>query len=351
MNRTSRPATLNRKLTALALPALIALAACESMFQARAAQDHPPPGEMVEIDGDRRIQLDCRGEGQPTVVFQSGGDVLGALAWRPVHDQVAQFTRACAYSRAGMLWSDPARGAFTPREVAEDLHAALTNAGESGEYVLVGHSRGGLYNMIYAGLYQGEIAGLVFADSSHPDQEEEFAGAGMPIGNYVSPAQELGLAFRWTGLMRMVDYPVDASISEEVEAFYPKSAAANAREARARHDTLELAGKFRDLRDWPVVVLAREPAELTQAWKREDSRNAYLLSADGLATGEDLPAAEIVWRRLQADLATWSSRARLQVVPESGHAFFFYQPEVIVAAVKEVVTAARVVHREPPLPN
>ncbi len=351
MNLTSRTAALRKTLLTLALPALAGLSACESVIQARAEQNHPAPGQLVEVEDDRRIQLDCRGEGQPTVVFQSGGDVLGALGWRPVHDEVAGFTRACAYSRAGMLWSDPATGSFTPREVAEDLHTALRNAGETGEYVLVGHSRGGLYNMIYAGIFQDEIAGLVFADSSHPDQEAEFEAAGISIGNYVSPAQELGLAFRWTGLMRMVDYPADASIADEVDAFYPKSAAANAREARRRHETLELAGKFRDLRDWPVVVLAREPAELTQAWKREDSRNAYLLSADGLATGEDIPAGEVVWRRLQADLATWSSRARLQIVPESGHAFFFYKPDVIVSAVKEVVTAARVVHREPPLPN
>ncbi len=335
----------------LALPLLAGLAACESVIQARAAEQHPPPGQLVAVGDGRRIQLDCRGEGQPTVVFQSGGDVLGALGWRPVHDRIAAFTRACAYSRAGMLWSDPARGAFSPKEVAEDLHAALANHGESGEYILVGHSRGGLYNMIYAGMYQEEIAGLVFADSSHPDQEAEFDAAGIPVGNYVSTAQELGLAFRWTGMMRLVDYPADPSIAEEVDAFYPKSAAANAREARSRRQTLELAGRFRDLRDWPVVVLAREPAALTQAWRREDSRNAYLLSADGLATGDDIPAAEVVWRRLQADLATWSSRARLQVVPESGHAFFFYKPDVIVAAVKEVVTAARVVHREPPLPN
>ncbi len=344
-------AVLQKALAAIVLPGLMGLSACETVMQQRAEQDFPPSGEMVELEDGRRIQLDCRGEGAPTVVFQSGGDVLGSLGWEPVHDRVAAFTRACAYSRAGVLWSDPRSGAFDPREVAEDLHEALNAAGESGEYVLVGHSRGGLYNMIYAGLYQDEIAGLVFADSSHPDQETAFAEAGLPLGSYVSPAQEVGLALRWTGMMRMVDYPVDPSIAEEVEAFYPKSAAANAREARKRHETLEFAGKFRDLRTWPVVVLAREPAELTEAWKREDSRNAYLLSADGLATGEDIPEGEVVWRRLQADLATWSSRARLEIVPESGHAFFFHKPEVVVSAVKEVVTAARVVHREPPLPN
>ena len=351
MKLDARRSWINCARAAPLAAALLAVSSCETVMQAQATRDFPATGELVELEDNRRLHLDCRGQGEPTVVFQSGGDVLGALGWSPVHDEIASFTRTCAYSRAGMLWSDPARGPFDPREVADDLHEALTSAGESGRYVLVGHSRGGLYNMIYAGLYQDEIAGLVFADSSHPDQEASFADAGIPLGDYVSPGQELSLALRWTGLMRLVEYPADPSIAAEVDAFYPKSAAANAREARQRHATLEMAGKFRDLRNWPVVVLAREPAELTLARQREDSRNAYLLSADGLVTGRDIPAGEIVWRRLQADLATWSSRARLQVVPESGHAFFFHKPDVIVSAVREVVTAARVVHRKPTLPN
>jgi hypothetical protein len=55
----------------------------------------------------------------------------------------------------------------------------------------------------------------------------------------------------------------------------------------------------------------------------------------------------VVWRRLQADLATWSSRARLQIVPESNHAFFFHRPDVVASAVDEVLAASRVVRRRP----
>ena len=51
--------------------------------------------------------------------------------------RMCQKSRACAYSRAGILWSDPASADFTPQEVAHDLHAALEAAGESGPYVLV----------------------------------------------------------------------------------------------------------------------------------------------------------------------------------------------------------------------
>lgn len=329
---------------ALAMP----LAACETLFEAQALREHPAPGKLVDIDGGRRIQIDCRGSGSPTVVFQSGGDLMGSLAWAPVLDKVAATSRACAYSRAGILWSDPARGPFRPEEVADDLHAALKAAGETGPYLLVSHSRGGLYSMIFAGRYRDEIAGLVFADSSHPDQETRFREAGLPVGDYVSPGQEMALAFRWTGLMRLSPYPADPSIASEVGAFYPRSAEANAREARARSATMETAGRYRDFQNWPVIVLARELPEQTQARRRADNHDAYLLSADGLVAGADTPESEVVWRRLQADLATWSSRGRLEIVPASNHAFFFHKPDVIVAAVEEVLAASRVVRRPAP---
>jgi pimeloyl-ACP methyl ester carboxylesterase len=336
---------------ALALPLLATLAGCESFLAAEAAKAHPVHGKLVDVGGGRHIQIDCRGENGPTVVFQSGGDMLGSLGWTPVLEKVSQTARACAYSRAGILWSDPATGQFDPQEVAHDLHAALEAAGEKPPYVLVAHSRGGLYNMIFAGLYRDEIAGLVFADSSHPDQELRFREAGLPAGEYVTPAQELGLAFRWTGLLRLTPYPTDPSIADDVKAFYPKSAEANAREARQRARTLAIAGRFRDFQNWPVVVLARELPEQTQARRKADAHDAYLLSVDGLEAGMSTPVNEVVWRKLQADLATWSSRGRLQIVPESNHAFFFFKPDVVVSAIEEVLAAVRVVRRPAPLPG
>ena len=47
-------------------------------------REHPAPGKLVDVGGGRHIQIDCRGDGSPTIVFQSGGDLLGSLAWTPV---------------------------------------------------------------------------------------------------------------------------------------------------------------------------------------------------------------------------------------------------------------------------
>jgi pimeloyl-ACP methyl ester carboxylesterase len=53
---------------------------------------------------------------------------------------------------------------------AVTLHALLATANVPGPYVLVGHSTGGTYNLVYAARYPGEVAGMVLLDSSSPQQ-------------------------------------------------------------------------------------------------------------------------------------------------------------------------------------
>jgi len=113
----------------------------EMISRCRAANEFPVIGKLVDIGG-RRIQLDCRGAGRPTVVFESSLDLNGSLSWSAIHDQIAKTTRACAYSRAGIMWSDPSERAQNGKTIAEDLHLTLLNADEKAPYVLVGHSLG-----------------------------------------------------------------------------------------------------------------------------------------------------------------------------------------------------------------
>jgi pimeloyl-ACP methyl ester carboxylesterase len=83
---------------------------------------------------------------------------------------VVRTTRVCAYDRAGQGWSDDAAGAQDGLAVAADLHTLLGRAHETGPYLLVGHSAGGSYAMIYAARYPDQVAGMVLLDSTTPNQ-------------------------------------------------------------------------------------------------------------------------------------------------------------------------------------
>jgi pimeloyl-ACP methyl ester carboxylesterase len=118
--------------------------------------------------GSYALWIQCSGQGSPPVVLEAGfGN--GASTWSKVQPGVAQFTRVCAYDRAGLGNSDQGPNPTTSRHQVEDLRALLKNAGQTGRYVLVGHSFGGMNVGLYARLYPAEAAGLVLVDAAHED--------------------------------------------------------------------------------------------------------------------------------------------------------------------------------------
>jgi pimeloyl-ACP methyl ester carboxylesterase len=126
-------------------------------------------GERIGVGG-RSLYLDCRGRGTPTVILEAGsGSDSGT--WTAVHDELATTTRTCAYDRAGRGRSDP-RPAHTLADATADLRTLLAAAGESGPFMLVGHSLGGAYGRVFASTYRGEVVGLVLVDAFNPDLEE-----------------------------------------------------------------------------------------------------------------------------------------------------------------------------------
>jgi pimeloyl-ACP methyl ester carboxylesterase len=142
--------------------------AYESVALARDQRVHPMPGSSYLVGG-HRLHLDCAGSGSPTVVVENG---LGETSpsWGRITPAVAGTTRVCAYDRAGQGWSGDTARPQDGLQVAADLHALLARAGETGPFVLVGHSTGGAYAMTYAARYPQQVAGMVLLDSASPDQ-------------------------------------------------------------------------------------------------------------------------------------------------------------------------------------
>lgn len=141
---------------------------------------YAPPGQLVSVKGFR-LNLYCMGSGSPTVVFDSGwGD--WAPAWSKVQPEIAKWTRACSYDRAGTGFSDPGPMPRTSVHIAEELRTALHHAGIGGPYILVGAAFGGDNVRTFADLHMDEVAGLVLVDADPTDvepksvQEEEHRG-------------------------------------------------------------------------------------------------------------------------------------------------------------------------------
>ena len=260
---------------------------------------------LVEIKGGRRLYLECRGRGTPTVVLESGGGD-GADIWSfrppgfqgiPVLPAVARYTRVCAYDRPGTTLasgqpsrSDPVPLPRSATQIVDDLHALLRAAHVPGPYVLVGHSMGGLMSRLYAGTYPRQVAGFVSIDAAHEIFYEAFQARLRPE-QYETPGLEIDIV----------------------------ATAAVMRRARVQ----------RPLRPMPMIVL-------------EHSRNRKRFpNPFGFPAAYPLAALERAFQASQDDLATLVPGTRHIIATRSEHYIHLDQPALVKSAIRRAVTAVR----------
>ena len=273
-----------------------------------AAAEHSNSEGLVDIGGDRKIYLECRGAGSPTVVLISG--TRGAHDdWSVVIDptsragtskptelavfaQIGRLTRVCAYDRPGTTRFDnirtdstPVRQPTTAQQGVSDLHALLSAGREPLPYVLVGHSWGGLIARLFASTYPDEVAGLVLIDSA-----SEF------LKSSLTPAQ-------WETYIQATKKLIES----------------NDLEAPDHERSLNLLHGSPQVGAMPVVVLTSD--------KRFDF---------GAGGTETWPA----WRTAQDRLAKLLNAKHVSDT-NSGHAIQMEQPRLVIDEIRDVVVAVR----------
>ena len=267
---------------------------------------------LVDIGGGRKMYLMCRGQGGPTVILEAGygndADAWDTVGLPPGAEQtavlpgVAAFTRVCAYDRPGTILdpehrsrSDPVPMPRDAVAMVADLHALLSAAAIPGPYVLAGHSFGGLLARLYAATYPNEVVGMVLIDAAHEDYYDE-------VEAVLASAQLAAATPTPEGLADDPDFEqidIDASATAMREAAVASP-----------------------LHPMPLVVITHG---LPWDWP----------------AGYPVTALEGIWGPLQEKLAALVPDSRLVVAEESQHFIPGDQPELIIAAIRQVVDAVR----------
>ena len=174
-----------------------------------------------------------------------------------------------------------------------DLHALLEAAGVPGPYVLAGHSLGGLFVRLYAAAHPDEVAGLVLVDPSHEEQE-------VRLQALLSAEQRAALQRATAAMTDLEGFDIGASFTQM-------------RAARAAAPP----------RPMSLVVLT---AGLTE---------------EPPAPNWPVAAERQLRHQLHADLAGLVPNGEHVIAHRSGHFIHRQQPELVITAIADVVTAAR----------
>lgn len=277
-------------------PAAIAMIAAGAGGLYQAASPAPDaaaaamPGRLVDVGG-HRLHLSCTGAGSPTVVLLNG---LGETSpqWERVEPAVARTTRVCVYDRAGQGWSDDSPNPADATGAVTDLHRLLGAAGETGPFVLAGHSLGGIHALAYAAMYPTDVAGVVLLDSASPRQVElvkPFTGEYEVMRRVLAVLPTL-FRFGVGHLTRAIAPTTPGTPSAQASAF--ANSPRGLRNLRAEQDALpESFGQSQALTtlgDTPLVVLtARDNVDKMPGWATAQDQLARL-STNGRHTVADL---------------------------------------------------------------
>ncbi len=296
----------------------------QSIASAQDVSNYPPPGKLIDVGG-YRLHLYCTGvsqPGSPTVILEEG---IGStsLDWSKVQPDMASFTQVCSYDRAGYGRSDSGPLPRTDGRIVTELHTLLTRAGIPGPYVLVGHSSGGLIMRLYAYTYPQQVAGLVLVDSSHEDQDRypELRPTGtnlLPLCQALSPFGIL----RALGYLNdaVAGYPPTAQPAARAQLYQTRYCQTVSDEEAAWDESLaQVRAARHSLGSLPLVVLTRGVSGAT---------------FQGNA-GKQVPPS---WLALQKDLVGLSTNSTQVIATRSGHAIQLDQPDLVIAAIRQVLT-------------
>ena len=327
-----------------AIFASFAISSSAAHAQEGAPAPFPPPGKLVDVGG-WRLHLNCTGQraaGAPLVILEPGiGDF--SVEWSLVQPGVAKFARVCSYDRAGDGWSEMGPHPRTFKQIVYELRTLLDRAGEKPPYVMVGQSYGGWLVRTYRASHPSDVAGIVLVDAGEDDPERIMPDGSIGRASMLAKGVPIP-AVKTSGPLRIDDIPANA-----LAAMRAGIARTAPRANEAPRD--KLPADARQMRAWALwqighVAAGVNPVEVEEIAllrkERMDTPQAYgdmplIVITRGIAESDETAARTEERRRDHKTMASASRRGRWLIAEKSGHHVQIDQPDVVIAAIRDVI--------------
>lgn len=325
-------------IAAFAAVVLVTGVVYQSVGDWRDRKRYAADGRWVAIDGSKLFLFEM-GAGEPTILFEAG---IGAthLNWRAIQETIAESARTISYDRCGLGWSSRSRTARIPGNIAVELHQMLSRAGYKPPFILVGHSFGGLVMRRYAGLYPGEVAGVVLIDPMRCDQwppldpsKQSQIDLGRKLIRFAMPVAACGLARLMVSLL----FCRASHLSDQI---------VGAAGAHKRHVLTRIKTEVRKMPrvTWPAVASHwSRPGFYAGIRSHISSIPATVAEMDAVEPIREIPVTVLTpvssSPLTRDDLSRIGDRVQQVIAHSSDHWIHLDEPELVIDSIRSMVAA------------
>lgn len=296
--------------------------------------------------GSAKIAYELYGGSERTIVIDT---CLGGCSaeWRHIAKALSSEYRVLLYDRVGYGESSVSTLERTPENIGQELNKLLNNLGINKDIVIVGHSQGGLYSVMYSIMYPQNVKGLVLLDPATPYDNEfkekltevEYKNSGVDKTKSFKAAimlTSLGLGFILKPLLKKGPpfYYHDFSSNEKeyiLNSLTKKSTYETAiAEYNGTHSTEDTkvimdAVNSSALKGIPVKLITH-------------SSDFYIKELEyyGNMDNETAQKIENLWQDIMKKLIKLSDRAEHIIAPNSGHYIHLTDYEVLKGAIEKI---------------
>lgn len=273
------------------------------------------PGKLVSTWKEQipvTVHLDCRGIKKPhrPIILLEAGALGWSSSWWRIQQLLTQEHRVCTWDRPGMGWSPTPLLPIPMKDYATLLHRILQEQGETGPYLLAGHSMGSLLLWDLARQHPQDVQAFLMIDPAHPKQFDRLPAPLLKETHEQLNLLKWGPAMAQLGFLRWFEPPI-LSIQSlpfpwKQSVYHFANNPNHLQQARAEvmqwrqawPERLDLKARF----PWPVVVLSVEHRTPVQEWTQS-------------------------WRDLHMELSNLSKKGEMMIAPNLDHQGILFTEE------------------------
>ncbi|MDS0525543.1 alpha/beta hydrolase [Clostridium sp. SHJSY1] len=280
------------------------------------------PGHLIKTSNGN-IHVVSKGDGDTTIVFASSLGITSPYCdFFSLQDKISNFSKTALYEKYGYGFSPDIYTNVSLDNLVHDIRFSLKECGHTPPYIFLCHSMASVEILRYAELFPSEVKGIIMDDAFNPEFKDKLK---LPSIAHI----RIATFFKYTGFYRLVTkFP-----------YIKKKTIGNIPSKDLRHlkSRLHVRNYYNEYMIKELKQFSANCSLILRNGINLKNIPLYIITAGNRkAFSKDFNKA---WFQSQEEMLSWSKKSSQVVVKNADHFIHYYDEEILINAVKEIIKA------------